>query len=110
MCNNVSVGGRGCEWETQTINYFARNILKEHPVTLMADFKIVCSLLNKFHPTIDDRPDAVEILNVAQARLNMVNHLSSFIQREHLNRRRTIFQSINSSAPHLDSFPRLTFM
>lgn len=45
----------------------------------MVDFKIACSLLNKFHPTIDDRPDAVEILNIAQARLNIVNYCTCLV-------------------------------
>lgn len=64
---------------------------------LMIVFKIACSLLNKFHPSIDDRPDAVEYLHIALSRLTTVNYL-------------LIFQSINSNAPHLNSFPRLSLI
>lgn len=107
-----------CRWVVEVVNgrikrdfkLFRQEYFNRASRHLMSDFKIACSLLNKFHPTIDDRPEHVEYLNIARARLHTPNHLSEFIQREHINRRRTIFQSINSNAPHLDDFPRLTLI
>lgn len=97
-----------CRWVVEVVNgrikrdyklkLFRQEYFNRASSHHMAYFKIACSLLNKFHPTITDRPDAVEFLNIARARLNTVNYLSEFIRREHKNRRRTIFQSIKSSA------------
>ncbi|XP_047025748.1 uncharacterized protein LOC124634289 [Helicoverpa zea] len=105
-----------CRWVVEIVNgrikrdykLFRQEYFNRASTHLMDDFKIVCALLNKFHPTIEDRPDAAEYVQIAQARLNSSNYLGEFIRRDNINRRRTVFQNIDSNAPHLDHFPRLT--
>lgn len=88
-----------CRWVVEVVNgrikkdfkLFRQEYFNRASSHLMVDFKIACSLLNKLHPTIENRSNVEEYVNIAQTRLNTVNYLSGFIQREYINRRRTIF-------------------
>lgn len=104
-----------CRWVVEVINgrikrdfkLFRQEYFNLASAHLMTDFKIACALLNKFHPVIGDRPEALEILNKALSCLNTTNYLSEYVQNENLNRRRAMFQAINATSPHLNDFPKL---
>lgn len=55
---------------------FRQEYFNKAATHLMVDFKVVCALLNKFHPIIENRYDAMEYQNIAQAKLNTPNYLS----------------------------------
>lgn len=52
------------------------NLAAQH---LMDDFKIASALLNKFHPLIEDNPDASILLELALNRLEKSRHISGKI-------------------------------
>lgn len=74
----------------------------------MADLKIACALINKFHPPIEDPPHAAQYVTIAKRRLYMPNYLSEYVELENINRRRAIFTTIEGNIPHLERFPILT--
>lgn len=66
------------------------------------------ALINRFHPLIQDRPDAQEIISRALHFYNEPNYLAQFVQENNLNRRRTMFSRIDGNLPQLQQFPILS--
>ncbi|XP_034839386.1 uncharacterized protein [Maniola hyperantus] len=105
-----------CRWVVEVVNgrikrdfkLFRQDYFNKAAKHLMEDFRIACALTNKFHPVIEDKQEYYEYLEIAKQRLNMPNHLADIVQREQLNRRRSMFQNIDGDHPHLEQFPRLT--
>lgn len=66
------------------------------------------ALINAFHITLVDRPDAHLILDRALQRLHVPNVLAPYIVENNINRRRAMFHSIEAHGPELDIFPVMT--
>lgn len=105
-----------CRWVVEVVNgrmkrdykLFRQDYFNKAAKHLMEDFRIGCALTNMFHPVIEDKPEYYEYVEIAKQRLNMPNHLADIVQREQLNRRRSMFHNIDGDHPHLEQFPRLT--
>ncbi|XP_046976419.1 uncharacterized protein LOC124542519 [Vanessa cardui] len=87
-----------CRWVIEVINgrlkrdfkLFRQEYFNKSAKHLMEDFRIGCALLNKFHHIIEEKPDYSEYLEIAKQKLNEPNHLSLIVNREQLNRRRSV--------------------
>lgn len=105
-----------CRWVVEIVNgrikrdyRLFRNVFSNRAAKhLMADLKIACALINKFHPPIEDPPHAAQYVTIAKRRLYMPNYLSEYVELENINRRRAIFTTIEGNIPHLERFPILT--
>lgn len=93
QANNQSRCVTMCRWVVEVVN---GRIKRDYKLFRQEYFNRACALLNEFHPTIEDRPDAAEYLQIAHERLNTSNFLGKFIRRENI-RRRAVFQNIDSS-------------
>lgn len=74
----------------------------------MDDFLSAAALINRFHPLIQDRPDAHEIVLRAIRFYNEPNYLTQLVQQYNINRRRTMFSRIDGNIPQLQQFPILS--
>lgn len=105
-----------CRWVVEVVNgrfkrdykllrqdYF--NVSSKH---LMKDFEVAAALMNRFHPPIRDRPDAVEILNIINEKMYVNNALADIVQQSNLNRRRANFTRIDAQS-NITDFPQLSF-
>lgn len=73
----------------------------------MTVFRNGYTLINKFHPPIENNPQATAYLTKARQRFNVDNVLANTAKTENLKRRRATVQSNDCNHPHLNSFPRL---
>lgn len=104
-----------CRWVIEIVNGRFKRDFKIFRIkyfnlaakNLMDDFRIAGAITNNFHPAVIDRPDAQFILNRAQERLNMPNHLADHVIMHQLNRRRANFVRINAQIPQLNMFPTM---
>lgn len=105
-----------CRWVVEIVNgrikrdfrLFRHVFNNRAAIHLKDDFRVACALLNKFHPLIEDPPEAREYVAIAQSRLHQTNHLAQFVEGQNINRRRAMFSAIDGDHPHLNSFPRLS--
>ncbi|RVE45293.1 hypothetical protein evm_010065 [Chilo suppressalis] len=105
-----------CRWVVEVVNgrlkrdfkLFRQEFFNKAAKHLMTDFRNGCALINKFHPLIEDMPEAAEYLAIVVRRLHIDNVLADTVRRENLNRRRATFVTIDAHHPHLNNFPRLT--
>lgn len=102
-----------CRWVVEVVNgrfkrdfkLFRNKYFNIYTRNLMPDFRIAAAILNNFHPTITDHPDAELILNRALSRLERPNILADSVIMERINRNRTNFVNINAQLPELHVFP-----
>lgn len=105
-----------CRWVVEVVNgrfkrdfkIFRQEYFNLAATHLMDDFRICASIINAFHPEIENRPDAEIILNRALQRKEMPNTLAELIITNRINRFRAQFTSINAQLPDLDIFPEMT--
>ncbi|KAJ8720583.1 hypothetical protein PYW08_006048 [Mythimna loreyi] len=64
----------------------------------MKDFEVAAAVMNRCHPPIRDRPDAVEILNIMNEKIYVNNALADIVQQNNLNRRRANFTRIDGQS------------
>ncbi|RVE47928.1 hypothetical protein evm_007442 [Chilo suppressalis] len=106
-----------CRWVVEVVNgRFKRDfkLLRQEYFNkaskhLMADFKVAASLINRFHPLLVDREDAVDIVSVIQEKMFLNNSLADFVESNNLNKRRAQFQSISVNTDNITFFPQLQY-
>ena len=104
-----------CRWVVEVVNdrfkrdyKLMRNDFSNNAAThLMTDFRIAGAILNAFHVSIADRPDASLLLERALQKLNQPNTVADFIIENNINRRRASFISINADIL-INEFPVMT--
>lgn len=105
-----------CRWVVEIVNgrfkrdfkLLRQNYFNVASKSFMKDFEVAAALLNKFHPPIVDRADAVEIINEIDRHMNTENELADFIIRNNYNRRRANFETITVQNDNLNDFPQLS--
>ncbi|XP_072936633.1 uncharacterized protein [Epargyreus clarus] len=74
---------------------------------MMQNFQIAASILNKFALRIQDRPEASEIVQIINSRINLQNNLADFVETNNMNRRSSNFVSITADLDNVLDFPRM---
>lgn len=106
-----------CRWVVEVVNgrfkrdfkLFRQDFFNRAHAHLMSDFKIAASLINRFHPTLQDRPDASLIIERALRYQHTPNYLAEFVTNYNLNRRSVMFRRIDGRFPQLNIFPVFSY-
>lgn len=106
-----------CRWVVEVVNgrfkrdfkLFRQDFFNRAHAHLMSDFKIAASLINRFHPTLQDRPDASLIIERALRYQHTPNYLAEFVTNYNLNRRSVMFRRIDGKFPQLNIFPVFSY-
>lgn len=104
-----------CRWVVEVVNgRFKRDfkLLRQEYFNkaskhLMKDFLVAAALINRFHPVLEDRDDATEIVSVIQEKMFTHNTLADFVEANNLNRRRAQFINLSIINNNLQDFPRM---
>lgn len=104
-----------CRWIVEVVNgrfkrdfKLLRNDFSNNAAThLITDFRIAGAIINAFHVSIIDRPDASLLLERALQKLHQPNMLADFIIQNNVNRRSASFININANVLE-NEFPVMT--
>jgi hypothetical protein len=103
-----------CRWIVEAINGQIKQCFRRFDKVwpnqslpyMIKDFRIVCAILNVFHPRIEsDVREGIDIAETMLARCDEVNQLGELVKTLNLNRRSALFKSIDGAS--LDDFPQL---
>ncbi|KAF9799384.1 hypothetical protein SFRURICE_003081 [Spodoptera frugiperda] len=77
--------------------------------TIQANKSISDIIQNRFHPTLQDRPDASLIIERTLRYQHTPNYLAEFVTNYNLNRRSVMFRRIDGRFPQLNIFPVFSY-